>query len=170
MDIKISTDKADEKRFIRMCKHFPEKVFIRHAGKSANKAMTPVSRDTKKLAPKDSGDYRKSIKKKKKTYKRNKIVWVGVGPKRGMPNANLWHLLEYGHRMVIGGTTARISGARAGQIDKAKNEARTGKGQVVGFVPAQPHIRPGFRKNKSKIVQIYKTELKRGILEEAGKV
>ncbi len=170
MDLRIKLDKNDQRRFNKAAKSLPEKVFLKHVGKSANKAMTPVSRAAKKKAPKLSGDYRKSIGKKKKTYKRSQVVWIGVGPRKGKHNYALGHLIEMGHRIVVGGTAARVSGSRAGQIAAAQKAARTGKGRVVGFIPAQPHLRPALRENKTKVLSQYAKGLKKGITEEALKV
>jgi len=170
VDIILGVDKKDERRLKRALKNIPEKVFKRTVGKAANKSMTPVSRKAKKLAPKDSGDYRKSIGKKKKTYTRNKVVWVGVGPRKGKPNAYLGHLIEYGHRIVSGGTVARVSGRRAGRADRARDESRTGQGRVVGFVPPRPHLRPALRQSKAKVLGIYRKELHLGIETEARRV
>lgn len=160
MEIKIGLDKNDERKFKKATTQVPEKVFSRHVGKAAGKAMTPVSRDAKKLAPKDTGDYRKSIGKKKKSYPRKKVVWVGVGPRKGKPNATLSHLLELGHRIIQGAVVRKGS--------PTKREDIAG-GVTIGFAPAIPHLRPAMRKNKTKVISIYKTELRRGILEEARK-
>lgn len=169
MDIRVEFDKRDRRRFKKLAKKLPQNVFRRHVGKSANKAMTPVSRAAKKFAPKEAGDYRKSIGKKKKTYKRTNVAWVGVGPRKGKAHYALGHLIEYGHRIVVGGTTARISGKQAGRTGSARNEARTGKGRVVGFVPAHPHLKPAMRTNKTKVISLYRKGLMRGITEEARK-
>lgn len=168
MDIRISLDKNDQARFERACRTIPEKLFNRHVGRSANKAMTVVSRDAKKLAPKDSGDYRKSIGKKKKSYPRSKVVWIGVGPIKGRNNAYLGHLIEYGHRMVTGGTVARLSGRRKGRADAAGKQ--TGTGRVVGFVPPHPHLRPAMQRNKGAVLTQFRRDLHSGILEESRKV
>jgi len=170
IEIGIAVDKKDRKRFQKIVKTLPEKVFKRHVGKAANKAMTPVSRAAKKLAPKDSGDYRKSIGKKKKTYSRNKVVWIGVGPRHGKAHSSLGHLIEFGHRVVTGGSTTRIAGKRSGRVNRAKSADRTGKGRVVGYIPAQPHLRPALRKNKGTVVNKYQKEIQLGILKEAGSV
>ena len=157
-------------RWKKAVKAVPEKVFNKHVGKASGKAMTPVSISMKRLAPKEHGDYRKSIGKKRKTYKRNLTVWTGVGPRRGKYHANLAHLLEYGYRVVTGGTTARIRGKRRGQVGNAKNSANTGKGRVVGFVGPRLHIKQAMRNNRQKVRGIYKTELRRGIMQEARAV
>lgn len=170
MQIQMRIDRKDRARLEKAMKQLPEKVFLRHAGKAAGKAMTPVSRTAKKMAPKESGDYRKSIGKKRKTYRRTHTVWVGVGPRKGKANAYLGHLHEFGHRIVVGGTTARVGGKRHGKADAAKDRSRTGKGRVVGFVPPRPHLRPGLRNNQDKVFSTCKTELKKGVLEEARKI
>ena len=169
-NIKIEMNKADEKRFKRIAKQLPDAVFRKQVKRSAGKAMTPVNRDAKKLAPKDTGYYRKSIGKKQKTYSRTKAVWTGIGPRKGKPHAYLAHLIEFGYRKVTGGTVARLSGSRAGRADAARSAARTGAGKVVGFVPARPHLRPAMRRNKQKVFRTYAGELQAGIAREAKKV
>ena len=164
MEISIALDQRDRQRFERACAQLPARVFRRHVGRAAGRAMTAVSRAAKRLAPKDTGDYRKSIGKKKKTYSRTQTVWVGVGPRKGKNNYSLAYLLEYGHRMVVGGSTARTSGSR---VERARTAERTGTGRMVRFVPPRMHLRPAMRRNRAAVVATYTSGLRDGILTEA---
>ncbi len=53
-------------------------------------------------------------------------------------------LVDKGHRMVTGGTVARISGRQMGKAPGARSVGLTGAGRVVGFVKPHPIALPAF--------------------------
>jgi len=164
MKIGITIDKTLQRALEKKLKTLPEKVFRKHVGKSAGKAMTPVARDARSRVPKETGALRKSIGKRKRTYSRQKTVFVAVGPRAGKEHASIAHLVEFGHRMVTGGTVTRKDGRLRGS---AKNKLRTGKGRAVGFVPGRPFLRPALEQNKENVLRTYRFNLVPGILQEA---
>lgn len=70
---------------------------------------------------------------------------VEVGTKK--PTA---HLVEFGHRMVVGG---QVGGRRVLQRGPRKGET-VGGGRVVGFVPAYPFLRPAADENAETSVRL----------------
>lgn len=50
------------------------------------------------------------------------------------------HLVEFGHKLVVGGT---LKGS-GGKTRTARNRFRTGKGRVIGFVSSRPDSTKGF--------------------------
>jgi len=70
---------------------------------------------------------------------------VEVGTKK--PTA---HLVEFGHRMVVGG---KLGARRVLQYGPRKGEA-IGGGRVVGFVPAYPFLRPAADENAETSVRL----------------
>jgi hypothetical protein len=75
----------------------------------------------------------------------------------GQGGSAAW-LVEHGHRIVIGGTVARISGKRKGQSPYAKNKANTGKGTVVGQAPPHPVLAPAYAESKDRMEQAFAAE------------
>jgi len=161
-------DRAEQKKIERALKQMPFKVFKKHVGRAAGMAMTPVLKDARKRVPVEEGDLKESLAKKRKQYVRRRTCWVGVGPS-GKTGQQGW-LVEYGHRIVVGGTTARISGRDKGKTPKAANQANTGKGRVVGMVPPKPFLRPAFEANKAKVFSVYRRKLIAGIEKETKAV
>ena len=73
-----------------------------------------------------------------RNYGRDGVAYIAVGFEWPY-GAHGW-LVEHGHRMVTGGTVARLGG----KAPNAKREELTGKGRVVGFVAAHPIAKPAF--------------------------
>jgi len=74
----------------------------------------------------------------------------------GQAGSHGW-LAEHGHRMVIGGSVARISGKRKGTAPNAR--ARTGKGRVVGQVAPHPILQPAYDASKGAMEQAFANEV-----------
>ncbi len=94
-----------------------------------------IRADAAARAPRATGKLARSIALWTLDVSRDHVS-VAVGLRR-LPYA---HLVEFGHRMVIGGRLgarrAIRRGPRAGQV--------TGGGREVGFVAARPFLRPAF--------------------------
>jgi hypothetical protein len=78
----------------------------------------------------------------------------------GKAGAHGW-LVEHGHRMVVGGTVARVNKAsrQFGRSPKAKSAANTGAGRVVGQVPEHPILLPAYEKAKAGMEQAFAGEV-----------
>jgi HK97 gp10 family phage protein len=160
----MSFNSQDIKKMRHAMNQLPKAVFKRQVRNAVKKAITPMKKRAQQLAPKKSGLLKRSISSKTKTYKNTGNV---VGMIGGGPHA---HLVEFGHRIVTGGTAARISGKRRGKSDAATNKANTGKGSVVGFVPGRPFLRPAFIETKNESASIYRERILIGIDTEAKKL
>jgi hypothetical protein len=157
------TDKS-QRDLERAMKKNPEKV-VKALPKVCKKAMQPVLRGLRKRAPKKTGKIRKNLTTKQKKWKY--LVWTGVGVKaKAAPHA--W-LYEHGHRIVVGGSTRRISGAKAGKMSKAKSPERTGKGRVVGFVPGRPFMVHEFKAQGITILTACREGMRAAVLSEMQK-
>ena len=105
------------------------------------KATTPILRQAKAMAPRESGLLRKSLKRKVKTNTRSDTITVIIGADKSVKGtykgkerrpARYLHLVELGH-----------GGPR----------------------PAAPHpfLRPAYEGNKNAVISTYKAELKKAI-------
>lgn len=100
---------------------------------------------------------------------------VGVG-KKGSPwchvsnNAPQAHLVEYGHRMVIGGTMERISGKRKGYTDRSRGKVdRTGLGRHVATVPPHPFMVPAAKQAEGVMIATFCREMEKGTARAANR-
>lgn len=117
--------------------------------------VTRVGRDAaRRQTPVASGVLRKAVAAK--VVEKREVVIGIVGTGRTVSQA---YLVEYGHRMVMGGT---IPSGRNNRVRAAKDPARTGQGRVVGEVAPQPWFRPAFDATAPQIERI--------LLEELGKL
>lgn len=153
----IGISLTGDKELIRKLDRLGKKGYRRTVAKAASKAMTPVSKTAKRLAPRGAtGLLRKSIGKKSKWYSGTLVVIIGPrkgfkrlitsksGKARSVNPAKYAHLVELGHSIVAGG-------------------------EVVGHVPARPFLRPALFQNKAKVISILRRELRAGLLLEAKK-
>lgn len=72
----------------------------------------------------------------------NKVIYGVAGPQ--YPAGAGGHLVEHGHRVVTGGSVARIGKYASKKTPKATKRGRTGKGQVAGFARPRPFMRPSM--------------------------
>lgn len=143
LEFKLDVDKREQKRLEKMLAEAPEKVRKKYVRRAVSFAVSPVLKAAKKYAPKDSGDLKKSLKRKIKAYSRNATVIGIVGPEKyKAPHA---HLVEYGHRLV------------------------TKDGREIGFVPPHPFMRPAFTQNKETMLRRYRSKLIEGLNKEFKK-
>ena len=67
-----------------------------------------------------------------------------------------FHLVEFGHKTVTGGTIARTSGRTAAE---SRRTGERGKGTVKGFVEGRPFLGPAARDTLARQRQILVSEL-----------
>lgn len=114
------------------------------------------------MAPKGDGlggesgfpDLKKSVKSKVVTPRgQEDLVIAIVGTD---PEARQASLVEFGHKMVVGGTIPSGTPAR---VREASDPEKTGKGRVIGNVEPHPWFRPSYEASKPEIERIVIDEL-----------
>lgn len=105
-----------------------------------------------------------------RTYQKGNVVFAAVGEEaKGAQHA---HLVEFGHRMVVGGSVARITGKQKGYAPPTKNKALRGAGRVVGQVPPHPWLRPVFEARKRRaldaITNVFRWEVRKAAEQAAS--
>ena len=110
-----------------------------------------------------------TIGKRTKTYAKKGVVYVAVGPLYKLGGYH-GHLVEFGHRIVKGGSIARISGKQRGSAPKAKNPTRTGQGKASGIVRPHPFERPAWEATKQQALNVVVSEHQRRVEIEAKKL
>lgn len=143
-DIKI-TIKGD-KEIIAKFKTLPARVQKKGMRKAQSKAATPIMASWKQRAAKDTGVYRRSIKRKQKTYASGKIVTL-IGPDRG------------------------VTGTKNGKLTRPANYSHLVEKGHGGPKPAPPHkaAEPAYRENVEKSKDIMNQSLWETIRDEAKK-
>lgn len=153
----MSANSAEFKKLDKQLKRLGDRGYRKVVRKASAKAATPMVRAIRKRA---KGSIKKGIAKKTKTYNNGTIFTIiGVSGPHG-------HLLEFGHRLVAGGTIARL---RGGKTPKAADPSKTGQGHVVGHVRAHPFVRPAWDEGASKMQSKLTAELEAGIVKESSK-
>jgi len=92
-------------------------------------------------------------------YGGNGIEYTAIGFQ--WPKGAAGWLVEHGHRMVTGGTVARLSG----KTPHAKSETLTGAGRVVGFVKPHPIALPAFEKCRPAMEEAFQATVEDGLAE-----
>lgn len=82
-----------------------------------------------------------------RVYARQKRVVGVAGP--SYPRGAHGHLVEHGHRLVRGGSTARVGRWASKAIPAAKLAERTGAGAVAGHVSPRPFLAPAAAKTQA---------------------
>lgn len=130
---------------MRKFKTLPQRIQNKHARRGVSKAARILVKAAKTKCPKDTGQLRKSLGFKPKTYKTGVIAIVG--PRTGFrivindkPHdpAKIAHLVEGGHG---GPHTA----------------------------PAHPFLRPAMDETSQSNMQLIADEIRKGLAEEAAK-
>lgn len=144
------------------------------------RAGNAVAKRAKELVPKPgSNDY--SERRGKRKAKKMLVDTIGhvirgyqgrrfsgrvlvVGPQ--YPAGAHGHLVEYGHRIVRGGTVARVSTSRSARRSVAMPRSkvgRSGMGKVVGKTRAIPFMVPALKDTQGKIAGMLSGELVQAI-------
>ena len=72
-----------DKKLSRKLERLPNRIMRKVVRQAVSAGLTPLNKEAKRQAPKDSGTLKKSIGKKIKTYKNDGVVWGGVGARSG---------------------------------------------------------------------------------------
>lgn len=157
-----------------------QRVHNRVQRQAVNAAMRPILKEARARAPRDSGALAKSLIVKVRTYQgnvfaaflgpeANKVYWIHRRSRRGnyasirlhkhVPS-NIAHLVEMGHRMVVGGKVARVG---------AMTNPSKHKGRVIGFVAARPFLVPSMESQIAAATQAYADKMAQGIAREVEK-
>lgn len=111
-----------------------------------------------------TGNLKNGFRKRKRTVTRGArglLVRAGVQQTKQGSHAML---VEFGHRIVVGGRATRVRKNRRG----GRIIAGTG-GRVVGQVPAHPFIRPAFQAAAAQVDRMIETDLWRGLERRWGR-
>lgn len=154
----------------RVLNMLPNRVYRKVVRQMTGRMATPIVKAAQRnleavQSDKARGVLAKNLTKRTKTYVRLGAVVTVIGGKwSDAPHA---HLVEFGHRMVVGGTVERLKG---GLIGISKRTGRRGGGLVVGQVAAKPFMRPAFDSTKGQAMAIAERALRIGVEREAKKL
>ena len=140
-------------------------------------SMLPALNMAKRKVPERTGQLRDSLKRFVRSYPSG-VVAGFMGPSndfkitiktkggktRNIDPSNYAHLVEFGHRIVVGGAVAR-----KGKSNLTRN-LRLLTGKVVGFVPPQPFMRDSFEASKGQMEASFKRIVARGAKREWNKM
>jgi hypothetical protein len=82
---------------------------------------------------------------------------------------NYAHLVEFGHRIVAGGTVARLSGRQAGKAAESRRTKTRGGGVVRGKRPGAFFLTRGWEASQAAIRSVVVATLREGVAREAAK-
>lgn len=106
-------------------------------------ASTIPLKTAKTLVPKDTGQLKKSLGKKQKTYRSTGTTWVGIGARPGFKDPQTGrNPVRYAHLVELGTVRAK----------------------------AKPFLRPALMQSKDSVIRTYKTRLWEGIRREVEKM
>jgi hypothetical protein len=83
-------------------------------------------------------------------YPRRKFIVGVAGPQyKSSRGGNHGHLVEDGHRLVLGGTTERVGRWKEKGTPNAKKARRTGAGRIAGQVEGRPFLAPAAARTRA---------------------
>lgn len=126
--------KETQAKMLKLSGAFTHKI----VGSAIYKAAKPMEDAAKQNIRDHTGNLKKSIGRVRVPLaKAREIGMVKLGPRvRGQYKGFHGHLVEFGHRLVVGGS---LPG------NKARNPARQGKGRVIGRVKPYAFLAPAYR-------------------------
>lgn len=147
MRITVAIDQTKLRRLQRRMRQFSPRVRKRILRKAVAKASTPVAREMRKRAPKQTGRLRKAIKRSKAITRRENVFML-VGPEK-IPE-------PYAH-LVTGGTQP--------------HDIPTPTGGVIHHPGSQPNPFPEVALNavRPKVQRTLEVSIRDGILKEANR-
>jgi len=122
---------------LRRLEALPDKIHRQIEQKGIDKATAPILESARSKA---RGSLKDSIKRR--TLRRRYIVKAEVYT--DAPHA---HLVEYGHRIVVGGTLSPRKSKRGWKY--------SGAGRVIGRTNDYPFMRPAIDENVDRVIGIF---------------
>ena len=150
---------------------------IRKAGEPIVVAAARNARRTDAKMGKRLGGLSKSMGIVVRNYRATHKVLGIIGPLHGKVYKRLGkkevpaliaHLVEFGHRIAVGGTLAPLAGSKR-RSSRSKQTRIAGGGVGRGFVQAQPFLRPAWDAERSAAQATLEAELRAGIESEASR-
>lgn len=141
-------DRKVRKRLQTLGRRAYEKCLTRALGKAANviaRAQRASAREHADPKRTEGKHLYQTITRVTRKYRKDLKQVTPVGPRKG--EAPHEHLLEMGHRMVVGGTVQRIATMQAASPSKG---GQRGKGRVVGFVRGIHWAENAFERSKNE--------------------
>lgn len=155
-------DKKELKRLEKRMKDLPPKARDNVVAVAARFAMKPVEKTAKRMAPHGTGQLKKGIGTKRKTYRRSGTIWVGVGSTSSKAS----------HLNIL------VSGARPHKIRSRKRDLALRVGGRTLILESVDH--PGFKPNRflqtaltsneSSIRSRFQTKAEKQITKEVSKL
>jgi len=162
--ITLSLDKEQLRQVEKHLKQLSEKDAQKVVKQSVRRGAAVIRKAMRGEAPRDkTGKLKKSVKVRRFKYRKRDgsiIARIGSDP-RIFPHA---HLVEFGHRVVLGGTISS-----GGSVRPAKDTDNTGKGRVVGFAQPQPFARRTYAKVEGPVIEKARQEIIKKIESAAKK-
>ena len=134
-----------DKELVRKLDRLAGAALRKLARPAVARAIVPVNKAAKRMAPVETGTLKKSLGIKIKTYAWPGVVWAGVGPRQGFtgvgPDGRRRDPVNYAHLVELGTTHS----------------------------PAQPFLRPALDTQKPMAMAILTREIKKRLEQEARK-
>lgn len=160
----IEVNIQGDKKLRRALSFLPEQLRKKVIKSGVRSAMLPALKMAKQLVPEQSGQLKASLKRFVRVYPSGVVagfmgpsnkfkiqVTTKGGKKKNIDPSNYAHLVEYGHRMVVGG--------KLGQ-----------GGRIVGFVPPHPFMRDAFDATEQQMKDRFFKWVNRGLQREWRKL
>jgi len=161
--ITLSLDKEQLRQVEKHLKKLTDKDAQKVVKQAIRKGAAVIRKAMRGEAPRDeTGQLKKSIKVRRFKARRGRGIFAQIGSDPRVFNHA--HLVEFGHRMVLGGTISS-----GGRVRKADNPDRTGKGRVVGFVGPTPFARRTYAKVDGPVIEKARQEIIKKIESAAKK-
>lgn len=170
MKVKFRIDSQAIKALANRLAQVDRKIARKALQDGINEATKDVLASAKSLVPRRSGQLRKSLGRKVKSYRGGAVVVGIVGPRKGfrveyrgkmIDPAKYAHLVEYGRREVVVKKKKVLSSGSAGV------GGLPGQGVIFGkrvrSVAPRPFLRPAWEQNKQRVVGIILKHLNLGV-------
>lgn len=161
-----------DRRLRLLATNVAERVVVKAVRKAARPVVSAASRNASQTTSPNGerlGGLSKSQGVVVRKYRNGQKVLGILGPlhgkvfqrhgKKEVP-ALIAHLVEFGHRVAVGGKLGTLSGRKRRTV---------ATGQQNGFVAAQPFLRPAWDSQKSAAQSTLESELRTGIEAEASR-
>lgn len=139
------------------------------------KAVQPMVKSARAMAPVRSGRLRKAIYTKRSKFSKPgfeaRIMAVRHGKRYQKTNkdAYYWKFIEFGHRIGARGQSVKnsVAAGKSGNYLKKTTRPEGAGATSLGVYPARPFMRLAFEINKLKAVEIIRDELA-GAIKKVG--